>query len=945
MSRTYTQTSSKEEEVDPNRREEQPQIWHEPSQKVKVRRMGDSQIFAAVDNSGSTGGAIIHDQQNTCAMFAPHLVSLWNSRCEDPVKPDRVRWQSTGGTAPSRIFQNPTVQSEIGQSGVLLFMTDGQVPQSEVTLTSHHTSSVAHLSVICVFTHCGQDPQQIDISVAAPFFANCPNCILLSRYTNDPPGNFRLIKAKGTFSKLEEAPEIDGVNASAWDNFPLVTPVHLSACQIEIREKIPPGYVALGNRFVNLQLLLDSDINIGEIVELIDEHFQQLLLMCKTAGLLPQLRAWLKRHCPRMEDLQLIDNHGEVRLIMLLRRLSLNPDTEPAELASLREQLREARRLNHLDAQEFGEQRRLDLKFAISKIQNAMGQITSMEKTGYGAGILNRLSNRAMRAQRVEDSALEQHADTMVTEGCCQGQSCMICMDDESGSPMCLLIRRVPDVEQNTSDLAIDFPLAFGEAAHNRVICPDVVCYDCAERLGGHSALGREKTEIAIPLVNMGAGGGSNRRIWTDRLARALAGGIKTHNLTQIFFSILQHELLKAGWANGPEHQDMNQMLEYASQEILEHYYTNRTLKDDDMPKVKFSEALVHASQTDHMQHYLLSGVCLIFRTLLKYDLPRPLDNGHSIVLRRVMRRIIARHLFHIKQFGDASQLHNDYREALFQCRFGVPVSGTAQVTSTIENFMTPDDVQTIRDYCEVCQIPFDQFCFGPALSTILFKLLSINHHDSVEHCISVLSLDSMFLEALAHPEQLTEDDIINHMNDAYNLGMFDAGHSPPPQFCSPWGPSVTICSCGFRFLPHGSHGTLEELCQTVILPRRRDHFREVYNAHTQFGNPGLGTKHYNLHRAIRAVGGSFDDPAKTDEEIAQEVIEYIVTQDKRGNIYYPNMLEDTLRVIPSYRQLRSQDNKDLKVTLEDKLEYELRQMEVSNDGLSWRFVCDSEDD
>jgi len=57
--------------------------------------------YAAVDNSGSTGGSRL----SVAKAFVKALqVSLWNSTCPPPVPLRQVQWRSTGGTSPESVF-------------------------------------------------------------------------------------------------------------------------------------------------------------------------------------------------------------------------------------------------------------------------------------------------------------------------------------------------------------------------------------------------------------------------------------------------------------------------------------------------------------------------------------------------------------------------------------------------------------------------------------------------------------------------------------------------------------------------------------------------------------------------------------------------------------------------------------------------------------------------
>lgn len=54
---------------------------------------------------------------------------------------------------------------------------------------------------------------------------------------------------------------------------------------------------------------------------------------------------------------------------------------------------------------------------------------------------------------------------------------CGVCLDERV---LCVLLKTHPDTVHNTEDDALNYPLAFGDAERNQLLCPDVVCVECA---------------------------------------------------------------------------------------------------------------------------------------------------------------------------------------------------------------------------------------------------------------------------------------------------------------------------------------------------------------------------------------------------------------------------------------------------------------------------------
>ncbi|KAJ7276972.1 hypothetical protein C8J57DRAFT_1504808 [Mycena rebaudengoi] len=96
--------------------------------------------------------------------------------------------------------------------------------------------------------------------------------------------------------------------------------------------------------------------------------------------------------------------------------------------------------------------------------------LTFLEKSGYGAGILDRRSNRAMRATLVD---IDQQLTTLSLNDAVEGYS--------STCSMSLVLKASAKPGDNITDFALNSPLAAGAAQDNvDILSAQYVCFQCA---------------------------------------------------------------------------------------------------------------------------------------------------------------------------------------------------------------------------------------------------------------------------------------------------------------------------------------------------------------------------------------------------------------------------------------------------------------------------------
>ena len=198
------------------------------------------------------------------------------------------------------------------------------------------------------------------------------------------------------------------------------------------------------------ELLEETTLPIKDISNLLQEDaFGNLALACKLRDRLSDLRSLVSRHKQLEITVQLEDRHGAADLIRRLR--GTDDVTAKSELS---DQLRQAHAANRATYQQLKENPSEDVQAIMSlnrQIDKALQVITGLEKSGYTADILDRKSNRAMRAAQVSaaDTDVKLAALDLSDGVAAFKHECSICAGEDE--IMSIVLKKLDSVEENTT--------------------------------------------------------------------------------------------------------------------------------------------------------------------------------------------------------------------------------------------------------------------------------------------------------------------------------------------------------------------------------------------------------------------------------------------------------------------------------------------------------------
>ncbi|KXS10864.1 hypothetical protein M427DRAFT_73448, partial [Gonapodya prolifera JEL478] len=936
----------------------------------------EAKLEICIDISGSTAGLCLTVEQKAATALAAgnpdaHVIP-WHSSVMPRLGISQVgSLRSQGGTSPEYLLEGGASLEHIKESNVWALFTDGEISGRDVTrlATLTSTQNVGHIPVVVVvFGHQRGTPSQTNISVGISLFAACEHVLFLYQVVEQTLSDPYILQSKGCFASLGNVADLSPT--TPWSDLPRIPWAELSSIQIPRTHQAMPGVTRLSpTLLVRLPTLLNARLPDDELLSIIndDETLRNLVLLCTTRGLGAQLRSWLTSRlrdpgeAVRHEDVA--GAAGAMQRLMAVREANAPVEELLRHQAALRE-AHAANERHFRSGFDAVRSRESEFRQFNAAINAAVGLLGATERAGYSAEVLGtRLSNRAMRAQKVSEADTTEHL-TKIVEGdptdpksAFRGE-CTVCC--ETGAVLSLTMKRVvsdsESPEINTGDFALDFPLAVGAQPHNDIIASQVVCSSCADYIVREygRTLFREDATISIPLVSIKEK--DNKDIIDTRLALALTNGLKTGNAFQVMVSVLDSTLANKPWAQVHPGSDDDEAkvrrgaLEWFKNDLITNMRTRNNFQETGewttLPKaVQWAvEDAVNGGYRAWLYRYPAEGFSVLLRIAKdpSFGITLPLDGGLGFVHKRLMLAITDWYMRETLKGKDQQQsVRENLWKALYgELRYGKPVEGFGRIVGSFSE-LGFDKTYEAKYYNrllaesynlgQVGNVGATSFPYPSATSLFLRRLLEINRHDSITNAIqSVRTNDTECVNALDFPNTVTREaalavieEMFFHLEEGVGEGITvntrTTHISHESLFATPYGPSVLACDCcKEKFAASGMRGTATELAAALRLGRG-NHFRQVYGT---TGESGLPVKIVETNGRLLPPAGCWNgarvitrlwstlsvenraaylNGTSDVETFVEDVVRYIVTEDQRGNIYSTQLRSNARQQFQSF--------------------------------------------
>ncbi|KAJ6558278.1 hypothetical protein B0H19DRAFT_1261806 [Mycena capillaripes] len=935
-----------------------------------------SKISFAVDASGSTAGLVMEKQKQfvlgmTEGYQFPASVIMWGSNVEQPKSASETTWRHRNwGTSPEVIFSDAAVVGELKRCDMWYLLTDGEVGSPVSFARKTVEVGMANTPVVFVITNrSGAKPSAIDISVGISVFASASDAAIVFKDTAN--GEIYVLAAKGAFEVLTTGFEI---NLDSWESLPLFPTESMFKTALKdvnivgVAHRANSTAVDLGRSWqekhgclVDIDLLLaqmvPQSIPEDEFLDLLQEDtFNALALLCKTRGLLTALRDWLLARKGRASVIEMRDVSGAAKILQ-----QLQDSSQPAaEAETLREKLRAAHKSNLEDYRA-----RLNSNKPsplLPHINRCFAALTALEKAGYAADILDRRSNRAMRAAVVNSADVEQQLAALDLDDDVEAHrsTCSICCSDDVIMSFALMVSANPG--DNTTDFALNFPLAAGATFHNRnVISAQYVCFNCALAMHqmdlARGSMYNEPIAAVLPLTKFD---GVNRKYITNCLATALTNGLATgaSGLVQLLISIILTTMQTKEWAKPTEGDEeirarMEGML-WMVKNLVDNSSCRETF-DETGEWVPFRQALLWTLKTYAEEgiyswtvRYPVPGFLVLLELLAMVD---GAEIPETLRVAKLMHEIVTVYMARIvKPSVDKVDVQRQILKIVF-AEFnaaGVPrdVKNNALAINSAD--VVFERLTSWLDFAGATTLigqlgPAGAEKYASALQYIAFRLFIEDSHQTPKGYFQRASQADVHMRtAITNPQALTPaavEPLFTEMwggvpNEPDHVNITEATIA---RFVSPYSASVLRCSlpgCPVRFDANGTD--LES-----IRAARAAHLAQVYaikgrqpqNANGLPENTGRlaapTMSHVTLHSSISKSWRALD----MDTRLAI-LAEVGPGASRSGDIYDKNLREEVGWVLPSFfvalhtaAQMKQVEDVDLELngnSLAARIEWEL---------------------
>ncbi|KAJ7773657.1 hypothetical protein DFH07DRAFT_913026 [Mycena maculata] len=928
-----------------------------------------SKISFAVDASGSTAGRVMEREKEFVLGMVndysfPSSVIMWGSSVMPPVSAQATTWKHRNwGTSPEVIFHDAAVTSEVKSCDMWYLLTDGEVGSPVNFARKTLEVGMANTPVVFLIVNSfGAKPSTIDISVGISVFASASDAAIV--YKNISNGELYLLAAKGAFEVLSAGFDID---LEKWESLPLfpdevafktalkdvniVGVAHrASSAAVNLGRSWQEKHGCLVDIDILLAQMIPQSIPQDEFLDLLEEEtFDALALLCKTRGLLPTLRNWLLARKERVSVIEIRDVSGAADILQQLR-VKGDGTQAAAGAEALRHRLRAAHQSNLQDYR--SRLANIQPSPLLPHINRCLAFLTALEKAGYAADILDRRSNRAMRAAVVTSSDVDQQLAALNLDDDVEAHrsTCSICCSDDVIMSLALKVSANPG--DNTTDFALNFPLAAGVTLHNRdVISAQYVCFQCALAMyqmdPARGSMYNEPIAAVLPLAKYD---GVNRKYITDCLATVLTNGLATgaSGLTQVLMSIILTTMKTKEWAKATDADREIKARREGMQWMLNNLVANASCRetfDETGDWVSFDRALRWTLKTftdegiySWTVRYPVPGflVLLELLTSIGAQIPETLRVGklmHEIVtvyMRRIVdpsadklavqRRILKIVFAEFNAEGVPRDLKNN------DLAINSPDVAFERLAAWLD---VPGTTVLIKQIGQIGGAAK----YASALQYVAFRLFFEDSHQTPKGYFQRAAESDVHLHtATTKPQDLTSAVVGPLFTAMWGRVPAELSHQDVTQdtiapFVSPY--SASVLHCGFRGCPVRFDG--DGYDPEAIRKARAVHLAQVYALKDAVPKAGNGlpentgrleaptTTHITLHASIyktwrslekdrrqsglkEVVSGAPVDAAKPHmKEFIDAVVDHICITSARGNIYKKNLRDEVAWVLPSF--------------------------------------------
>ncbi|CAB9519662.1 tRNA 2'-phosphotransferase [Seminavis robusta] len=762
--------------------------------------------YAAVDNSGSTGGVRLQNARAFVNNLGVGQVSLWNSVCMPPRPRQEIQWRSTGGTSPHTVFEP---QCHVPpNANCFVFMTDGEI-YSTAQLARHATVT-AHLpSLLVLFRSSSERAMErvssYNVSVVMAHYTAAQTAAVVVVNQREAT-HARLVAVKGDWvGALPSPPDVN--DSLLLRSCPFVPVQQLRTLPSRVYPRLVGGTLPLsGNRTLHLDALLNLADGSEVLQQLSEEEMEDIARAFFTRGNLPAWRARLNQWLVRINQDAMTQLHPQAQtqqstsgVHALLRRLHLAET--PQERQELSVQVQAAVQEGAQLAQEAAAEASRAARLPRAIINAALESLTVLERSGMSATSLARLSNRAARANTINRDNVGALA-TLNTEGAPQEEDLVLY---ETG-PVALCLRAMEQADHNTSDSALDQGLVVGQFQENAVFEPTLVALGMADQIETMDAspLTRQRMSVCLPMVSLQ--NQENQRVVYERLCLVFMNELAMPHVWLIALSSILRTIETEAWAN-PQTTATGRVLFWFAQEIMRHVTLPAGARLSPNRQQPINAAFASILQDEILTvHSSVAEASVILRLLHRFGAPAAFsqDDLRRSMMARIAVAVPQMHRLWLQAnanhpWGDqgpssiSALLRSIYHTRIDSQGAHVPVSGSGHLAERLNLLLGPAALCAVSMFARSVGASVSDFV-SPGLTLVVVATLDHVTSPHVSSTEAVRRAQNGHAAAIAEMTPatvgvITEDEALDQLRR--RLAWARTPVRPLSPFTTPFGPSV----------------------------------------------------------------------------------------------------------------------------------------------------------
>jgi hypothetical protein len=866
-------------------------------------------IFAEIDDSGSTAGAIFQKEcywaTRFCSEFGNKVTGtfgLWNTTASRIVSNDvKNLTPMNGGTDPSCITKNSIHMNSIKQSDLFIFVTDGSIDSSSVKRASESFGNTLTEKVVIAIIVGGRfNPDQVNVSAVLPIISKSQHYVILySDYNTD---YLTVLKSEGAFDYTVDAERKD---------YPIFDMQRLVNTTFNVN-KMPTGNyinIAPGIAF-NMDIQPDNINNVPlSDLETVINNFDSILLHYHTIGKHDLLRIFLNKFLVEARrgivavtnnsnnEIGAVKNSTEIAAVpnngseidQLVEKVYAS--TDDSERLALRFAVEDLIRTTTIAVKAI----RKDNRSIVSKINYALEKLENMRKA-YSSGdmSISSISNRLSRSKDIPDISADPEPDfTDAPEF-----NCGILFD---ALWCCILLVECEDNSAYVGDFALNFPLAAG-VTMGKSILPILVSWDVANKLT-LCPMTRQRIVGILPVCDLSKS--NNLQLYRNVLGRTFMDNKDVPHVLTMFFAGLSSRVPEWIISNDELSKAVNYIRTQLYTIIKVPEYLNGTVSTK---SVNLIDAINMLSKDNYI--HLMRQPMEAFNIIIDIMHTRQTEENGNNVNNKIE---------HLKQIRAARQfvsialslyqtdrrkfneIANNLKSYLFDTINGIiPIINTGHLLS--------DDI-------------FGKTILRKESSTILAISIfnELFRHEHLDNCINTLmnsgSCRNLVRMVFTAPLDITADEVCKMVNAIIDSPLYGGlGRD----FATTMGPSVSICiyydgnndnDTGsikiVPFVPEFMEFKSLTIQQVQVLNKARaEMFKKIYNSDA---TPTASGKSSNLHKSIMVALSDVKFSTVVTDELVDRVVVVLATE--KGNPFIPTIKNSIRYSVQSYIDVHIKEN------------------------------------